>query len=48
MYFKTDNLKMMMGTYDVSISSKKITQFKMSEGNLTYFIVNEAASVYEG
>ncbi len=48
MYFKTDNLKMMMGTYDVSISSKKITQFKMSEGNLTYTIVNEASSVYEG
>jgi len=48
MIFKVENIKMMMGGYNVSISSKKITQFKAVEGTLTYTIVNEAASTYDG
>lgn len=48
MIFKVENIKMMIGSYEVSISSKKITQFKSVDNNLTYTIVNEAASVYEG
>ena len=48
MIFKVENIKMMMGGYNVSISSKKITQFKAVEGTLTYTIVNEASSTYEG
>ena len=48
MIFKVENIKMMLGSYEVSISSKKITQFKSTDNNLTYTIVNEAASVYEG
>jgi len=47
MIFKVENIKMMMGGYNVSISSKKITQFKAVEGTLTYTIVNEASSTYE-
>jgi len=37
----------MIGGYNVSISSKKITQFKAVEGTITYTIVNEASSTYE-
>jgi len=48
MIFKVENIKMMMGGYNVSISSKKITQFKAVEGTLTYTIVNEASSTYDG
>ena len=48
MIFKVENIKMMMGGYNVTISSKKITQFKAVEGTLTYTIVNEASSTYEG
>ena len=47
MIFKVENIKMMMGGYNVSISSKKITQFKSIDGNLTYTVVNEATSTCE-
>lgn len=48
MIFKVENIKMMMGGYNVSISSKKITQFKAIDSTLTYTIVNEASSIYDG
>ena len=48
MIFKVENIKMMVGSYEVSISSKKITQFKSCDSTLIYTIVNEAASTYEG
>jgi hypothetical protein len=48
MVFKVENIKMMAGSYQVSISSKKITQFKSADSTLVYTIVNEALSTYEG
>jgi hypothetical protein len=48
MVFKVENLKLLLGSYDVNISSKGISQFKSTDGNLTYTIVNEASSSYEG
>lgn len=48
MVFKVENMKMMAGSYDVAISSKKITQFKSTDSTLVYTIVNEALSTYEG
>ena len=48
MVFKVENLKLLLGSYDVTISSKGISQFKSTDGNLTYTIVNEASSSYEG
>ena len=47
MIFKVENIKMMVGSYEVAISSKKITQFKSSDSTLVYTIVNEAASTCE-
>lgn len=44
---KVENLKLVPGTYDVSISSKKISRFKAAAGDLQYFIAIEADSVFE-
>ena len=41
---KVDNLKMLPGNYDVSISSKKISQFKSKDIDLTYYVAVEADS----
>jgi len=45
--FKTENLKMIPGTYEVGISEKKVSQFKNANG-ITYWISLEADSVLEG
>lgn len=42
---KVDNLKMLPGDYDVSISSKKISRFK-SNGELVYYVAIEADSTF--
>lgn len=43
---KIDNLKMVPGDYDVSISSKKISRFK-GDGDLVYYVAIEADSTFE-
>ena len=45
--FKTENLKMIPGTYEVGISEKKVSQFRNANG-MTYWISLEADSVFEG
>jgi hypothetical protein len=44
---KVENLKLVAGSYDVSISSKKISRFKAVNGELEYFIAIEADSTFE-
>lgn len=44
---KVENLKMLPGNYDVSISSKKISRFK-GAGDLVYYVAVEADSTFEG
>lgn len=44
---KVENLKMLPGDYDVSISSKKISRFK-GAGDLVYYVAVEADSTFEG
>ena len=48
MIFITENLKMIPGTYDVSISSKGISHFKHATDPIEYWIATEAGSKYEG
>jgi len=47
MIFKTENLKMISGTYEVSLSSKGISHFKNKNTNLQYWITTEAGSKFE-
>jgi gp45 sliding clamp, C terminal len=44
--FKTENLKMIPGTYDVEISSKGIAHFKNSAQNIQYWIAIESTSTF--
>lgn len=44
---KVENLKMLPGDYDVSISSKKISRFKSSTSDLVYYVAVEADSTFE-
>jgi len=44
---KVDNLKMIPGDYDVSISSKKISRFKAKNSDLTYYVAVEADSEFK-
>lgn len=44
---KIENLKMVPGDYDVSISSKKISRFKGAANDLVYFVALEADSTFE-
>jgi hypothetical protein len=44
--FKTENLKLIPGSYDVEISSKGIAHFKNTKENLQYWIATEAGSTY--
>lgn len=44
---KVANLKLVAGTYDVSISSKKISRFKAAKDDLQYFIAIESDSTFE-
>lgn len=46
--FNTENLKMVAGTYDVSISSKGISHFKNVGDPVEYWVATEAGSNYEG
>lgn len=47
--FKTENLKMIPGSYDVKISAKGISNFKNENANLQYWIATEAGvSKFEG
>ena len=43
---KVENLKMIPGDYQVSISSKKISRFK-GAGDLVYYVAVEADSIFE-
>lgn len=44
---KIENLKMLPGDYDVSISSKKISRFKAKGSDLVYYVAVEADSAFE-
>ncbi len=46
MIFKVENLKILLGSYNVTISSKAISKFESTDGNLKYMIVNESSSTY--
>tara|TARA_B110000196_G_scaffold116436_1_gene101203 strand:- start:942 stop:1625 length:684 start_codon:yes stop_codon:yes gene_type:complete len=49
MIFKTENLnKLMEGTYDVKLSSKRISHFKRTSDSLQYWIALEQNSTFEG
>ena len=49
MIFKTENLnKLMEGTYDVKLSSKRISHFKRTTDSLQYWIALEQNSTFEG
>ena len=45
-YFKTENLKLMDGDYDVEISSKNISHFSSKSKDVQYFIALEPESTY--
>ena len=45
-WFKVENLKIVPGTYDVEMSSKKISRFKNSSVDVEYFIALEPESSY--
>ena len=46
-WFKVENLKILPGTYDVSVSSKNISKFSHANGvNIEYFIALEPESKY--
>jgi hypothetical protein len=48
MIFKTENLnKLMEGTYDVKLSSKRISHFKREGDTLNYWIALEQNSTFE-
>ena len=42
-----DNIKLMPGDYDVSISSKKISRFKSKTSDLVYYVAVEADSTFD-
>jgi hypothetical protein len=46
MVFKTENLKMLKGSYDVKISKEGISYFKNTDIKLEYYISLEQSSVY--
>ena len=46
-WFKVENLKLMPGTYDVSISSKRISHFKNTNVDIEYYIALEPESYYK-
>ena len=45
-FFKVENLKLMDGSYDVSISSKNISNFKSKNSQVEYWIALEPESTY--
>ena len=44
---KVENLKMLPGDYEVSVSSKKISRFKSTSSDLVYYVAVEADSTFE-
>ena len=44
---KVENLKMLPGDYNVSISSKKISRFQSTSSDLVYYVAVEADSTFE-
>ena len=44
--FKTENMKMVSGNYDVEISSKGISHFSLQGQKLQYWIANESTSSF--
>jgi hypothetical protein len=48
MIFATENLKMVTGNYDVSISSKGFAHFKNEKDPIEYWVALESGSKYEG
>ena len=46
MNFKIENLKVLDGNYEVSVSSKGISHFKNTDIDLEYFIALEPDSKY--
>ena len=44
--FKADNLKLVPGSYDVSVSAKKMASFVNEPAKITYFIAAEATSTF--
>ena len=45
-WFKVENLKLLSGDYNVSVSSKRISHFKNTNVDIEYFIALEPASHY--
>ena len=45
-FFKVENLKLMDGSYDVSVSSKNISHFKNKNSEVEYWIAFEPESTY--
>lgn len=48
MIFKTENLKLIPGSYDVAITKDNIARFSNKNGNLTYWVSSETGSKFEG
>ena len=46
-FYKVENLKLLPGTYDVSVSSKNISHFKSRTNNVEYWIALEPESKFE-
>ena len=47
-WFKVENLKLMPGSYDVEVSSKKISHFTSTKLGVQYWIAMEPESSYNG
>lgn len=47
-YFKRENLRMIPGDYDLTVSAKNISHFVNANRNLQYWIALETDSKYEG
>jgi hypothetical protein len=45
--FKTENIKMLPGSYSVQISSKGLAKFTETKKGLVYFVTLETSSVYQ-
>ena len=45
-YFKSENLKMLPGNYDVNITEKVVSEFKHQTRELTYWVALESDSTY--
>ena len=45
-WFKVENLKLLSGDYNVSVSSKRISHFKNANVDIEYFIALEPESNY--